>query len=639
MALFMFMRSSSYSLRKSRHVMRWGYSWYKKKGKILSSSELSQMESLLASLDEALLQKDHMQANALAHKVEEFCNARFKKSYFDYASELFIAIVLALAIATLVRQVWFELYEIPTGSMRPTFKEQDHLTVTKTAFGINFPLQTKHLYFDPDLIQRTSIVIFSGDGLPLLDTDSTYFWLLPYTKRYVKRLIAKPGDSLYFYGGKIYGVDKNGDPIPELLNSPWLEKIEHIPFISFDGTVSSPNQNQIVFHMMQQPIGRLTFSNYGNAVGEIHVGDKWVQEKPFEESSTQINNYSDFLGIRNYAMARLLTKQQVRDLTSLDPANLDEGVLYLELRHSPNLTNPKPTLLQEGSRVSIMLTPFSTVIPLQQKHLDALMDNMYTARFIVSDGRAKRYSVTDIPFGMGSPSFPAVPNGSYEFYYGKAHKVGWGGITSLLPKSSPLYRTDPANVQKLFNLGIDVDRAYEPYSKNQPYYPHRYAYFRNGDLYILGAPIMTKDDPILASFLKNEQKRQNNSNTSNPYIAFKDYGPPLKDGHLNADFIRTFGITVPDGKYLALGDNHAMSADSRIFGFVPAANLQGAPSLIIWPPGDRWGPPAQKTYPIFVLPRLIIWSIAAAIVLIWYAIHRRNVKRPIFKKLTFAQTS
>ena len=82
-----------------------------------------------------------------------------------------------------------------------------------------------------------------------------------------------------------------------------------------------------------------------------------------------------------------------------------------------------------------------------------------------------------------------------------------------------------------------------------------------------------------------------------------------------------------------LGDNHAMSQDSRYFGPVPQANLQGAPSLIIWPPGDRLGSPNQKPYPFLNLPRLIVWSIAAAIALIWFAIHRRNMRRPLFKKL------
>lgn len=119
------------------------------------------------------------------------------------------------------------------------------------------------------------------------------------------------------------------------------------------------------------------------------------------------------------------------------------------------------------------------------------------------------------------------------------------------------------------------------------------------------------------------------SSREKPYIAFKDNEPPLKDGQYDAEFIRTFGVTVPNRHYLVLGDNHAMSADSRVFGFVPEENLQGAPSLILWPPGERWGFPLQKPYPILNLPRMIVWSIVGICALVWYLIYRRNLRRPI----------
>ena len=189
-----------YSLRKSRHIMKWVYSWYKKKAKKLPAAQLSTLESDMSALDEALLAKQRDEASQIARRLEKFGNVHCKKSFFEYTWELVVALIFALIIATVVRQMWFELYEIPTGSMRPTFREQDHLTVTKTAFGLNFPLKTEHLYFDPSLVERTGVVIWSGDGLPLRDVDTTYFGIFPYKKRYIKRMIGKPGDALYFYG-------------------------------------------------------------------------------------------------------------------------------------------------------------------------------------------------------------------------------------------------------------------------------------------------------------------------------------------------------------------------------------------------------------------------------------------------------
>lgn len=631
-------KNKPYKLKKSRQIMQTSYACYKKKGHKLDPALRADLEADLQNLDQALLSTDVLAADTYARKVEQFCGLHFKKSIFDYTWELVVALVFALAIATVVRQIWFELYEIPTGSMRPTFKEQDHLTVSKLTFGINTPLETDHLYFDPNLVQRTSVLIFSGDHIPYIDSDTQYFWVIPYKKRYIKREIGKPGDSLYFYGGKIYAIDKNGHAISDFLTAPWMDKLEHIPFLEFEGNVSAPGANQILFSQMNLPKGRLALSKTGMIAGEVYNGKEWVKDQPSAQNRPhdEIKTYSDIMGMRNYAMARLLTKQQLQQIPDFDLQNLEEAELYLELRHTPSLNFPAVKFLREGRGFGVSLPAYSTVIPLQKRHLDAIMDNMYTARFVVKEGQARRYSLENEHYGQGSPRFTAVPDGTYEFYYGKASKVGWGGITFALPKDHPLYSHDPENIQKLFNLGIDMDMAVSPSAKHPSHFPKRYAYFRDGDLYLLGAPVLSKEDPTLVAFKEREQKRVEQASASRPYVAFKDYGPPLKaNGEYDQEFIRTFGVTVPEKQYLVLGDNHAMSSDSRVFGFVPENNIQGAPSLIIWPPGERLGPPAQKPYPLLNLPRIIVYIVAICIAAVWYVIHRRRLRRPIFKKITF----
>ena len=634
LGFMIFNKQSLYKLSKSRNIMQSSYAWYKKKHAKLSEGLRTEFETELQELDQALLANDREKADAGARKLEVFCDTHFKKSIFDYVKELVIALVLALAIATIVRQVWFELYEIPTGSMRPTFKEQDHLTVSKLSFGINTPLQTSHLYFDPNLVQRTGVLIFSGDGIPYIDATTKYFYVLPYKKRYIKRAIGKPGDSVYFYGGKIYAVDKEGKPLEEFLTAPWMQKLEHVPFLNFEG-MTTASQNEIFFQQMNQPKGKLLPSRTGPAIGEVFNGKEWVKDQPAAQNTPHrtIKTYSDILGIRNFAMARLLTKQQLKLNPNINAEAIEDGVLYLELHHNPSLTYPATQFTRDGRGFGVILPGYSTVIPLQQQHLDAILDSMYTARFVVKDGQARRYDLGNDQFSPTSPQFAGIPDGTYEFYYGKGYKIGFGGITSELPADHPLYKKTPENIQKLFNLGIGLDTGYVPSAKNL-HLPQRYAYYRDGDLYLLGAPILKKDDPVLVSFQEQEQKRVDAGTSSRPYVAFKDYGPPVNDkGEYDVDFIRTFGVTVPDKHYLVLGDNHAMSSDSRVFGFVPEDNIQGAPSLIVWPPGDRIGPPAQKPYQIFTLPRMIMYAIILTIAAIWYALHRRKLKQPIFKKL------
>lgn len=619
------MINRTYSLNKSRKVLHWTYSWFKNKGKDLTPHNEKKIENTLRDLEDAVFDKNRKKANKLAHKAEEFSTTHFKKSWGRYIFDVAIAIVFALIIATVVRQTWFELYEIPTGSMRPSFKEQDRLSVTKTAFGINVPLQTDHFYFDKDLVKRGKVVIFSGDNIDLPDTDTTYFGIIPYKKRYIKRLIGKPGDTLYFYGGEIYGIDKEGNAIDVLLNDPWMKKNEHIPFLSFEGDVASPSQNEILFKQMNIPLGKLQFLNFGSTIGKVFNGKEWIQDNPYNSSDDQkIQTYGDLWGIKNFGMARLLTKEQLKTYTETNTSQLADAPLYLQIKHSPNLTYPKAEVLRERGYSSVHMPTFESVIPLSQKHLDTIMNGMYTARFEVKGGRPKRYSASNRARSSKLASFKGIADGTYEFYHGIAEKIGFKGKTTKLPASHPFYSTDPEHVQELFNMGIDLYGSMSEEIFYKLFFPHRYVYFRDGNLYLMGSKVLEKDDPALKAFVVNENEKENRSTKSIPYIAFRDNGAPT------IETIKTFGLTIPEKYYLVLGDNHAMSADSRVFGFVPQGNLEGAPSLLIWPPGDRWGFPPQTPYPIFNIPRTVIWMIAGTIFLLWYIWHRKKMQTRLF---------
>ncbi len=602
--------SQHYTLRKSKHVLRGVHQLYKRHKTSLSASASKELHTGMVHLQEAIAKKDRKDADAAAKKLETLAKYHIKKTSWDHVRDLLFGLIFALIIAVLVRQMWFEFYEIPTGSMRPTLKEQDRLVVSKTDFGINLPLTVDHIYFNPDLVQRSSIFIFTGENMDIRDVDTLYFYLFPGKKQYIKRLMGKPGDTLYFYGGEMYGIDVNGNDISKDLQHPSLDRIEHIPFIHLEGkALASPSTMQgiyspVILYQMNEPMVKLSLNG-------AHVEGTLLQNK-------SAGDYANLWGIKNFATARLLTKDQVAEFSEQGPAPLEDADLYLELRHSPSLATAR-MMRDEYQRLRPMLGISTSVIPLKEKHLRAIFDNLYTARFVVENGFAKRYGSNQR--GSSLPSLADVPDGCYEFYYGKAYEVHWQGITTELPPNHPLYRFDKERVQLLYNLGIEFDLHWSPRSKHQQLIPSRYAYFRNGDLYLLGAPILQKTDPMLTAFVEKEKTKK---------APFIDAGPPMNaDGTLNIPFIQQYGLKIPPKSYLALGDNHAMSADSRDFGFVPESNLRGGPDFIFWPPGSRWGAPNQPPYPWINAPRVIIWIATGLSVWGWIYFQRRRSRIPL----------
>lgn len=639
------MFSSTHSLYKSHQILVMANRIYQNKKDLLPPFTRQAMESALAPLQEAILRRDRQQADLYARQLEELAAPYVHRTWWWSLCELLLTIVIALLVATLIRQVWFEPYKIPTGSMRPTFREEDCLTVTKTAFGINTPLDTSHLYFDPSLVLRTGVFTFTADGLDMTDTDTRYFWLFPAKKQLIKRCMGLPGDSLYFYGGKLYGVSQEGKDITPLLNPDWMEPLDHVPFMHFLGRYSfaaqkdSPLSQELLMRHMNIPLGKLLMSPQ-NVQGLIRSGDEWIPDNPYKalQAHTQPVTYSDFFGMGNFAMTRLLNLAEAERYYGQQVIKLGKAPFYLELHHHPSLFYPAPRMERgRDNSLHVSLPGLTSLLPLQQPNIKALRRHLYTVRFVVKNGKATAYSVEDSPIDRWSPSMQGVPDGTYEFYYGKGYQVGWGGFLTELDDSHPLSIYATEHIQELFNIGIDMHTAYSVRGKDPLHIPSRFAYFRDGTLYAMGAPVMSGDDPLLKDFIAQEKEKEQQSTEKEPYIGFLDRGAPYRegenDGEIDTDFIRAFGVTIPPKHYLALGDNYARSSDSRFFGFVPEQNLKGAPSWIFWPPGPRWGAPLQADYPFMNIPRFIIWTLALLCLLSWWLYMRLRMRRRVYTLL------
>jgi signal peptidase I len=319
------------SLGKAKKTLKRAVCRYLQKQKTLDPHAREKIELLLTDLQAAIIQKHVENAKTLSGQIEIESERLMPKSAKDRVLGFVGGILGALLVAILIRQMWFEFYSIPTGSMRPTLKEGDYLVVSKTDYAINTPLRSGHFFFDPNLVERGSIVVWTGENMDMPDDSTMYFYVIPGKKQYIKRLIGKPGDTLYFYGGKIYGIDQKGTDLAQFRNAPYFQALEHIPFIRPEGKIETSSQSSATFYQMGEPLAKLTANPFGTVTGEL-IGQKG-HDKPA--------SYSDFWGFQNYAMARLLTKAQVNELHPKMGMHLEQAPLYLELHHHPSIQGAK----------------------------------------------------------------------------------------------------------------------------------------------------------------------------------------------------------------------------------------------------------------------------------------------------------
>ncbi|KKL90019.1 hypothetical protein LCGC14_1908860, partial [marine sediment metagenome] len=141
-------KNRTYSLHRCRKVLRHVYARYRRKKKTLTDIQQKRFENVLTSLQTSILKKNKKAADRAAKNLEKLTALYLKKSPFEQIIDVFFALLFALVVAVVVRQMWFEFLTIPTGSMRPTIKEKDFVVVSKTNFSINVPLKLKPFYFD-----------------------------------------------------------------------------------------------------------------------------------------------------------------------------------------------------------------------------------------------------------------------------------------------------------------------------------------------------------------------------------------------------------------------------------------------------------------------------------------------------------
>ncbi len=88
-----------------------------------------------------------------------------------------------LLVIVMLRSFFYEPFKIPSGSMQPTLWIHDFILVNKFEYGLRLPV-TKTKITDGSKPKRGDVVVFRAPHEP--------------EKDYIKRLIALPGDTVYY---------------------------------------------------------------------------------------------------------------------------------------------------------------------------------------------------------------------------------------------------------------------------------------------------------------------------------------------------------------------------------------------------------------------------------------------------------
>jgi signal peptidase I len=105
------------------------------------------------------------------------------------------SVLAAAAVALVARSSLADHYVVPTGSMLPTVQLDDHVLVSKLAYGVHLPLLTGYVARFGGPARGEVVVLTAPDtGIVLL-----------------KRVVGLPGDRVRVHGGEL---TVNGEPVP-----------------------------------------------------------------------------------------------------------------------------------------------------------------------------------------------------------------------------------------------------------------------------------------------------------------------------------------------------------------------------------------------------------------------------------------
>ncbi len=126
---------------------------------------------------------------------------------------VFLAVALIFVFLALVRNVWVDVYYIPSESMEPLLLTGDRVLVSRTAFA-NSPIERGDVVVFDGRGSFTPLKSGAGDLVDGLVGAGQWFGLVPNSNVYVKRVLGVAGDTVKCCsaGGSL---EINGVPVTE----------------------------------------------------------------------------------------------------------------------------------------------------------------------------------------------------------------------------------------------------------------------------------------------------------------------------------------------------------------------------------------------------------------------------------------
>ena len=174
-----------------------------------------------------------------------------KGTWFGAIASLLFSILLLLG----VRWLLIEAYVIPSGSMLPTLKINDHIFVNKLAFGVRWPFSRRWI-LRYNQVERGQIVVFRS-----VDDHGIFF---------IKRVVGIAGDKIHY-------SDKG-----ELeINGKTVEKTEQFTAVSGEASTFRERLGGVEYstRLNAAEAYRTTFS------GDVPVGHVFVMGDNRDNSS------------------------------------------------------------------------------------------------------------------------------------------------------------------------------------------------------------------------------------------------------------------------------------------------------------------------------------------------------------------